>query len=176
MTAFDLYAMSTQASKHKLFHAAVIFLRCLTKKLKTEDSHTKKDYTIFWNFKMNYSKAKQNLKTAIKFHDEELIKRGPFGIYRRLNSQPLSAKLRKKSLPSNEPKVIPMITNRSALFYYKESTNFNTTEGHKTFLAASTIQANKLCIGGKITVRLKNMQQSNHSKIIENHSKNPNNV
>ena len=87
--AFDLYLMATQALKHKLFFAAVVFFEELLKTT-TGSVH----FEHLWNTTILYDLTKKQLESAKMIHDYSLLTYGQYGKVHRCNNETFQAKFR----------------------------------------------------------------------------------
>ena len=89
-SAVDVYIIATQAIKHELYNAGVIFYEILVQQLKKEEQVEINIPAYFGESKLTFQLSKKLLKTAQQLLNRILEKRGPYGNLHRCNSKPFS--------------------------------------------------------------------------------------
>ena len=146
--------MASQAVKHKLYHAAVVFFKELKIYLKQkEDGKRSEHFKYLWNTTITYDDIKLQLSLAMKSHDDALHNSGQYGVIHRCNNMPFKKKTHHLSNQS-----IVSILDRKTLYRYDQILRKTTTENkeHLTreVTTATTVQSDKLCNGEQIRVNI----------------------
>ena len=105
--------MATQAVKHKLYHAAVVFFKKLKMYLKQkEDGKRSEHFKYLWNTTITYHDINLHLSSAMMIHDDTLHKSGQYGVIHRCNNIPFKTKTQHLSNQS-----IVSILDRKTLYF-----------------------------------------------------------
>ena len=144
--------MASQAVKHKLYHAAVVFFKQLKIYLKhKEDGKRSEHFKYLWNTTITYDDIKLQLSLAMKSHDDTLHKSGQYGVIHRCNNMPFKKKTHHLSNQS-----IVSILDRKTLYRYdqilRKTTPANKERLTREVTKATTVQSDKLCNGEQIRV------------------------
>ena len=158
--------MATQAVKHKLYHAAVVFFKQLIMYLKQkEDGKRSEHFKYLWNTTITYDDIKVELSLAIKSHDETLRKSGQYGVIHRCNNIPFKTKTQHLSNQS-----IVSILDRKTLYRYdqilRKTTPANKERLTREVTKATTVQSDKLCNGEQIRVNDQHFYTCLHKDIL----------
>ena len=146
--------MASQAVKHKLYHAAVVFFKQLKIYLKhKEDEKRSEHFKYLWNATITYDDIKLQLSLAMKSHDDTLHKSGQYGVIHRCNNKPFKTKTQHLSNQS-----IVSILDRKTLYRYDQILRKTATENKERLTrevtTATTVQSDKLCNGEQIRVNI----------------------
>ena len=158
--------MASQAIKHKLFEAAVVFFDVLKRTVSKEYKYHREKSAIFGNFHVSYQQAHELHQNALKIHDKVLLHKGQYGMLHVCRDQPYDATIKsRKALEIFEN--VQYILDRDNVYRFKAKERIKRTRlGRKkwvgefkipqkesqSFQKTTMIQINRLCNGQQIKV------------------------